>query len=209
MSLGVKKRFFSSGKTFDISAIYALFLLISFLGWILEEVFFSLHDHVFSDRGFLSLPICVVYGISIMGTYFLFGLPHRMRFFSFSLPVSQRRTQKLVQTLLFILLAGVVCTFCELIVGLFLYGAFGFFMWDYRGIPFHFGPYICAPFALIWGILSFLFLRYLFLRLFLFFLKVRRETLWAVLLPLSIFLILDISMNCTYSFCYRAHMALW
>ena len=199
---------FIKEKASRIDVFYALFLLISFFGWLLEEVFFFLRENGFADRGFLSLPLSTVYGIGILLSYFLFGLPNRFRFFFFSFPTPKTCKQKLTQTILYVVLCGAVCTVCELLNGLILYGLFGFFMWDYRKIPFHYGPHICAPFALIWGILAFFFLRYFFLYLLRLFVRINRETLFAVLLPLSLFLLLDLSMNCTYAFFYRVHMPL-
>ena len=192
----------SAEKASRTTVFYTVFLVISFLGFILEEVFFFLRGRGFADRGFLSFPIC-------MTTYFALGLPDRMRLFSYSLPHSTTRKQKLLQIILYISLSGVICTFCELAVGVFMHGAYGILMWDYRETPWHVGPYICLPFALIWGVLAYFFMRYVFLSLLSSVAKVQKKTLTAILLPLTVFLLFDLSMNCTYSVCHRAHMALW
>lgn len=192
-----------------VSVLYTVFLLISFLGWVLEEVFFLARGRGFADRGFLSFPICIVYGLGMMTTYFSFGLPQRMRLFSFVLPAPKSSQQKLAHALFYILLAGVACTLCELLVGLWLDVAFGILMWDYRETPWNVGPYICAPFGLIWGVLAYLFMRLAFLPLLSFVARLHQKTLFSLLLPLTVFLLFDLSMNCTYSFYHRAHMALW
>ena len=191
------------------SIYYAMFLLISFLGWVLEEAFFFLRGRGIVDRGFLSFPICIVYGLGMMATYFAFGLPMHMRLFSFRLSYPEARRKKLLQTVLYIVLSGAICTFCELLVGVFMHGSFGLLMWDYRDIPWNIGPYICMPFALVWGVLAFFFMRYLFLPLLKRLAVMRKNTLFALLLPLTVFLLFDISINSTYSFFHRAHMALW
>lgn len=192
-----------------MAVLYAMFLLISFLGWVLEEVFFVLRGRGFADRGFLSFPICIVYGWGIISTYLLFGLPHRMRIFSTPLSNGENGKQKFAKFLLYVLLSGIVCTLCELAVGVFMHGAFGILMWDYRETPWNFGPYICLPFALIWGVLTYFFMRFAFLPLLHRIALMQRRTLFALLLPLTVFLFFDLAMNCTYSFYNRAHMALW
>ena len=82
------------GSVSRVTSFYVLFLLISFFGWVLEEVFFFLRGHGFIDRGFLSFPICIVYGLSVIGVFLLCGVPHRMRIFSFALPIPKTRRQK-------------------------------------------------------------------------------------------------------------------
>lgn len=204
-----EERCSSAEKASRSTVFYTLFLLISFLGFILEEIFFFLRGHGFADRGFLSSPVCIVYGFGLLTSYFVLGFPERMRLFSCVLPRHNTRRQKILQTILYVFLSGAICTFCELAVGVFMHGAYGILMWDYREIPWHAGPYICLPFALIWGVLAYFLMRFLFLPLLFFLSKVQKKTLTAILLPLTVFLLFDLSMNCTYSFCNRAHMALW
>ncbi len=204
-----ESKLFSEERLSRTLIFYTVFLLISFFGWVLEEVFFFLRGHGFADRGFLSFPICIVYGMGIMASYFSFGVPQRMRLFSFGLPEAKTRKQKLAKTLLYVLLSGIVCTLCELAVGLLMDGAFGILMWDYRDTPWHIGSYICLPFALIWGVLAFFLMRYAFLPLLSSVARMKRSVLLALLLPLSVFLLFDLSMNCTYSFAHRAHLDLW
>ena len=208
--IGVREENFSSEEGIArSSALYAMFLLISFFGWVLEEVFFFGRGRGFADRGFLSSPLCIVYGLGIIAVYLVMGVPHRMRFFSLPIPVARSRTEKLSHLLFYVLLSGVICTLAELLVGIFMLLAFGILMWDYREMPLHIGPYICLPFALIWGILAYFFMRYAFLFFFRSVMRMRKRTFLALFLPLSVFLLFDLSMNCTYAFVHRAHMALW
>ena len=56
-----------------VCVLYALFLLISFFGWLLEVLFFFFLGHGFTDRGFLSLPLCTVYGVGVIAIDLLLG----------------------------------------------------------------------------------------------------------------------------------------
>ena len=61
------------------SYLAILFVLISFLGWCGETVYFVLRWDDFTDRGFLSLPLCTIYGCSILAIYLIIGTPTRGR----------------------------------------------------------------------------------------------------------------------------------
>ena len=192
-----------------VTVLYAAFFLVSFFGWILEEVFFFLRGQGLLDRGFLALPICPVYGIGVLATYLFFGVPDRMRFFSRSLPQPWNRRVRMLYYLFYTLLAGLVCTLSELAVGLLLDLLFGVLMWDYRDLTLHVGPYISFSYAVIWGALSLLFLHFLFLPILRMLHRTDKRALFAVLLPLSVLFIADLTLNCFYSFVTRTHLSLW
>lgn len=57
------------------SYLVILFVIISFLGWCGETIYFVLHWHDLTDRGFLTLPLCTIYGFSIIAIYLIIGTP--------------------------------------------------------------------------------------------------------------------------------------
>jgi uncharacterized membrane protein len=50
----------------EFSKYYIYFMLYSLLGWIWEKVFILVLDRRIEERGFLHLPICIIYGFSIL-----------------------------------------------------------------------------------------------------------------------------------------------
>ncbi len=190
------------------AVLYASFFVISFFGWILEVVFFLCKGSGLCDRGFLSLPLCPVYGLSAVFTYLLLGLPHRMRIGSIALPV--RSSYARFRNKFFYLIGGaLISTACELAVGLALDRGFGVVMWNYSRMPLQYGGYICLPFSFIWGMLITAFMQYLFLPLLVWLRHIKRQVLYGILLPLSFLFLADLAINSVYSFYTRTHLSIW
>ena len=58
-----------------LSAVSLMFFTISFLGWCLEVITCSSGFKYFSDRGFLTLPFCVIYGTPLCLIFLILGTP--------------------------------------------------------------------------------------------------------------------------------------
>ena len=56
---------------YNLYNLSAFFLIFSFLGWIVDVIGQSAHDGYYSDRGFLSLPVCPIYGFGAVFLIFL------------------------------------------------------------------------------------------------------------------------------------------
>lgn len=56
---------------------FIIFLLISFIGWVWETIYVSILAGHLVDRGFLFLPICPIYGLTILCVYGLIGTPRK------------------------------------------------------------------------------------------------------------------------------------
>ena len=59
-----------------------IFAAVSFLGWCFEKVGRLIVYGGIGDRGFLSLPVCPIYGYTVLLVFFLAGTP-RIRSQSF------------------------------------------------------------------------------------------------------------------------------
>lgn len=132
-----------------------LFLLggtVSFLGWLSETFFCALAEGGYSDRGFLSLPFCPIYGVTVLAAYFLLGTPAAGGI------LLKRVKKKKVRLPLFFLLAVLLPTAAELGTGVFFRKVYHRRLWNYGAYPFSYKGYICLPFSLAWGILLTLFL---------------------------------------------------
>lgn len=124
-----------------------LFLLISFVGWVMETAFCSLLYKTYVDRGFLNLPFCTIYGSAILIIYFLFGTPQEGGI------LLAKCKNKFLRLILYFLLAIVVPTVAELITGAFFDRVLGVRLWDYSAYKYNFRGYICLEFSLLWGVL--------------------------------------------------------
>jgi len=112
---------------------YCMFFIYSFIGWNLEVIYYGVTEERFINRGFLSGPICPVYGLGFYAAVWLFA------------PLANN---------FFIIFFGMAtaCTIVELIAGEILYHTFHMRWWDYSDYKLNYKGYICARFYIYWGI---------------------------------------------------------
>lgn len=112
-----------------------LFLLYSFFGWALETAAGTIRQKRFVNRGFTTGPFCTVYGVAaVLMTTVL---------------------QELRSSFLFLFLGCMVLgTAVEWFAGKILERLNQKKWWDYSEKRWNFDGYICAQYALLWGILG-------------------------------------------------------
>lgn len=116
--------------------LFLFFFFYSFLGWLMETCYCSLHEHKLVPRGFLYGPICPIYGCGVL-LMVLFFTPLKG-----CLP-------------LFYVTAVVVMTSWEYLVGWFLETTTHVKYWDYSNNRFNLKGRVCLWVALVWGLLSY------------------------------------------------------
>ncbi len=116
-----------------------LFLVYSFLGWTLEVIAIAIKEKKFVNRGIISGPFCLIYGIvAVIITVALRDIDTWYGLFIGSL---------------------IYATFIEFIAGKILEKFNKHKWWDYSQKKFNLDGYICLEYSLIWGILGVLALR--------------------------------------------------
>ena len=121
-------------------------MLLSYFGWLFETGYFLLYKGKYSDRGFLTLPFCPIYGCTLTGIYLLIGLPDG----------------KVVKTPLYIVMCFLLPSLIELFIGVIFDKLWNRRLWTYFGYPYNLNGYICLRNSILWGIMAFLFMKYLF-----------------------------------------------
>ena len=110
-----------------------MFFIYSFIGWIVEVVYYGVTEGQFINRGFLNGPICPVYGLAFYtALYFFEPLKDNVGVIFFG--------------------AATACTVVELIAGVILYHIFHLRWWDYTNYKLNFRGFICLRFYIYWGI---------------------------------------------------------
>ena len=110
-----------------------LFLIYSFLGWMLETILAATEQRRFVNRGLINGPLCTIYGVAIV-ILTIFG-------------------QELPLFWLF-LGAMIVATVTEWIGGHMIERFYHERWWDYSNIKWNLDGYICLPASLVWGVLG-------------------------------------------------------
>lgn len=118
-----------------------IFFAYSFIGWILETVVGTVHRKQFINRGFVTGPVCLVYGIAAVGmSVFLWELLG-------NLPA-------------LFLGCAVIATVTEWFAGKALEKTNHKKWWDYSHKKWNFDGYICFSFSVLWGVLGVLGMKY-------------------------------------------------
>lgn len=118
-----------------------LFFAYSFLGWVLETAVGTVNRKRFVNRGFVTGPICMVYGIAAVGmSLFLWEL-------SDNIPA-------------LFLGCAVIATTTEWFAGKTLERMNRKKWWDYSHKKWNFDGYICLSYSILWGILGVLAMKF-------------------------------------------------
>ena len=121
---------------YPIQALVLYFIFYSFLGWLMETCYCSIHERRLVDRGFLYGPVCPIYGAGVV-LMILFFTPLTHNF------------------LLFYVTAVVVMTSWEYFVAWLLETTTHVRYWDYSNRRFNLKGRVCLSIALTWGMLSY------------------------------------------------------
>ena len=119
--------------TFTLYQMYWIFVIYAFVGWCCEVAFAAVKSGTFVNRGFLTGPVCPIYG---------FGM----------LIVALLLTPLANSWLLLFVGAVVLTSLLELVTGFVLERFFHQKWWDYSAFRGNIGGYICPQFSLLWGV---------------------------------------------------------
>ncbi len=119
--------------TFTLYQMCWIFVIYAFVGWCCEVAFAAVKTGSFVNRGFLTGPVCPIYG---------FGM----------LIVALLLTPLASSWLLLFVGAVVLTSLLELVTGFVLERFFHQKWWDYSAFRGNIGGYICPQFSLLWGV---------------------------------------------------------
>ena len=135
-----------------------LFFLFSFYGWLLETAHFVIRWGKLTDRGFLCLPLCPIYGFSMLAAGLALGSPRKG-----TLRPLFERAKRLRPAargaayggllLLYYVFAAALPAGAELAVGAFCDKVLGIRLWNYSYKETNLFGYITVDRTLVWGIL--------------------------------------------------------
>lgn len=117
---------------FSLYEMCLLFIVWSFIGWAIEVCAHALKMGEYSNRGFLSMPICPIYGFGVL---IIIILLHPFM----DIPI------------LMFICSSLICTAFELFVGVTMKMIFHNVWWDYSDEHFNFKGYICLKTSILWG----------------------------------------------------------
>lgn len=143
-------------EKYGISRYFILTLLLSFLGWCFETVYMWIACRRWIDRGFLTLPLCPIYGCSLVFVYLLIGTPRRVG------ALIPKHLSQGKQTAIYLLFTFLIPSLLELCVGAFFDKGLGIRLWDYSYQRLQIGGYVSLRNSLFWSVGIYFFMRYAF-----------------------------------------------
>lgn len=204
----------TSGAEEDLYRLFLMFMLISFIGWCMETVYVLLCFGRLSDRGFLSMPFCPIYGASILAIYLLIGTPQGgvlQPLFAKAkgLPLPARAAAYAGLYLLYFFAAVLIPTAAEFLTGLFFDKLFGIRLWDYTDRAFNLLGYVCLPMSALWGLLITAAMALLWTPLKKLLARIPQRAAKAVAFTLAALLLIDFCGNFIYLCATGAHYYLF
>ncbi len=121
--------------------------IISSVGWVYETLLILALTGEFQDRGFVSLPFCPIYGITILLVYYIIGTPLSENGALIKHSINGLGIIK------YYFFAMLIPTVCEFVGGNLMELFTGEVLWDYSSGDFSFGKYISLDASLLWGLL--------------------------------------------------------
>lgn len=128
----------------NFTELFLLFIIYSFLGWVLETAFASIKQRKIVNRGFLSGFLCPIYGFSAI------------LIIRASMWVNAYFKGYYSSILVSVLFSVIIVTALEYVTGFILETLFDCKWWDYSDNYANLHGYICVKYSLLWGIAAFL-----------------------------------------------------
>ena len=139
-----------------LSKYFLIMYVFSFLGWLFEVIQSFIFYNSFSNRGFLSSPICPIYGLTIMFIYFCVGTPFNPK------GLIKGINSLPCVFIIYFLISFIMPTIMELLIGLSFEEMFNVRLWDYSYLPYNNAGYISLIISLGWAVLITLVMTYIF-----------------------------------------------
>ena len=127
---------------YQILIFFCLFIIVSFIGWIVEIISIFIETKKIVNRGFLIGPYCPIYGLSTIIMVFLLDCYKN-------------------NLLVLLIMSIIICTISEYLVSYLMEKFFKARWWDYSHMPFNINGRICLSNCILFGIGSILLLKWI------------------------------------------------
>ena len=172
-------------RKYNVSKWFLFLVSISIVGWLWETIYVSILIKEYAHRGFLTLPICPIYGTGILLIYLTLGIPQRPK------GMLKKMKNKYLNYILYFFLAGIIPSALELVVGYSYEKLSGKKLWTYEHHPYNLGGYISLQMVFIWAFVISLFMYFLFDKMKRWFLKLPNKQSFILSIIVLVFISLD------------------
>ena len=187
-----------------VFALILVIVLVSFLGFIVENISTSISDHKFDNRN-MTLPFLLGYGLAILVIYKLFGTPNEPLLCGKEMNLNS----SFFSFIYYFAITFVCVSIGELILGHLIEWTCQIKWWDYSALPLHVTQYTSIPTSLAFATLITIFMKYLFSPLIDIFSRLNPQILAILSLSLIIILSIDFVHSGIYMFTHHSTLKLW
>ena len=184
-------------------ALILIIVIVSFLGFCIENFFTAFDDGIVNNRNML-LPFLLGYGLAILAFYVVVGTPNNPKFFKKELKLSSFWSFVFYFAISFL---GVCMA--EIIIGYAIEWSCGIIWWDYTDIPLHITRYTSVPTSTIFALLITIFMKFFFNPLLNKLSKLNPRSLAVLSISLIVLLSVDFVHSGIYMFKNRHLLRLW
>lgn len=182
-------------KTAEIFALCLIITIVSFLGFVVENVWLALTKGFMDNRN-MYLPFLLGYGLAMVAIYLMFGTPLAPRFFKKKIVIQNA----FLRALVYFLMVCLCVSLGEFVLGTLVENTCGVIWWDYTRLPLHITRYTSVPTSIGFGMLITIFMRYFFVPLYEFFVEMDYGDLCVTAYGFMTLMVVDFihSAICTY-----------
>ena len=137
----------------EITALGIMILVISFLGFVLENIWLAFTRGFMNNRN-MTLPFLLGYGLLVVGMYILLGTPQKVKLLGYSFDGENG--------IIYFILSAIVVSVGEIALGSLVEYFLGFEYWNYEWIPLHITKYTSVPTSLGFAAIICLFMEHIF-----------------------------------------------
>ena len=133
-----------------------MIMIISFLGFIVEELWMLFRYSIIDNRNML-FPFLLGYGLFVVVLYHVIGIPKKI--------LNKYKFDKTKSFIVYMIICFFLVSFGEILLGIFVEKTGHFYYWDYSSIPLHFTKYTSVPTSLGFALIITLFMNYAYVPL--------------------------------------------
>lgn len=171
---------------YDIYSFIIMIAVISFLGFILENVWLAFTKGYIDNRN-MSTPFLLGYGLLVVAIYIVLGTPQN---FILSGRLFVKKC-KIIKYIAYFLIAMVIVSVGELLLGIFVEKFFGFEYWNYCRIPFHITKYTSIPTSIGFALVILFFMGVCFNPIIMSINKIKKSFKIVLCIPLATIMTVD------------------
>ena len=125
---------------YNIYAMGIMTAIVSFLGFIVENIWLAISKGYINNRN-MNTPFLLGYGLLIMFMYFTIGTPGKLAEWK----IFKKAKTKFAQYIVYFLYAMLIVSISEIVLGVVVEELCGFEYWNYSNIPLHITKYTSVP----------------------------------------------------------------